>query len=401
MRWATWLLCWSVSMASAQDVEVALRMELPPSCEGAGIAEDVARRLGRDPFAGGDPEMRVRLGAEARGEGYSARVVLERGGRVLGVRRFEVDGCAELRDRAALILALVVDTQLPAIVAEERAAVRRRRRARRGRRASSEVSTSDPDSRRDRGAGSTTGGSRSDGATSSAGSSGASTSGGPASPASGGGSTSGADSGAGLGSSSGRAESDTASRSEAGFEERETRPEGIRTVTETQLALVGAGHLGWFPNLTGGGGVALGLRFGDRFALRTSVLAWAPSEETTNGLGARLHGVALRIAGCSGGDLGVARLGACATVEVGALSARGVGFDENDAVWRASLRAGLMVRLGVRAGRLRLGLAVGVDTPVLRDRFVFETATGGTGVAHDPPPVAGILAVSAGLALGE
>ncbi|MEM9074231.1 MAG: hypothetical protein AAGE52_37405 [Myxococcota bacterium] len=346
----------SDGFAERRPIVISFLRELPESCPGAGIAADVARRLGRDPFVAGEAEMRVRLRGTARARGWQVEVVVERRGVVQGTRRFEAATCAELGDRAALILALVVDTQVPVIVERERTRERRqriRRRQAERRRAEAEAEaqaqSTEPEPEPE---------------------------------------------------TEPEAEPETEPETEPEPEpDPEPMPPPERDALEAGLYLDGGGHVGWFPTLTPGGGVSVVLLFPKTWALHLRALAWGASDDRSDGRGVRLRGVAARVGLCPGAVVGVARLAGCLVIEPGALRAEGIGFDENESVWRASLRAGLEARLTLRFGAFRLAFALGIDAPLLRDRFTFEGADRSTGVAHDPAPVGGLLLLSIGAAI--
>ncbi len=307
--------------APPRAITVALDHSALEGCEAARLDDDLRRRLGRDAFVDATAaEFLVRVTASHDGEAHELGVLVEQRGRLLGERRVEAATCEELLDRAALIVALVVDTQLPGL---------------------------------------------------------------PPAPA----------------APSARSAPEV-EESEIEAPEVEEAPRAEPTRIELQLSLVGAGHVGWFPGVSGGGGLGAVLRIGELWSLHASALGWVPSERVVQEpITVRMFGGALRLGGCLGADADALHLAGCLTAELGVLRVEGQGLDEPASQVRASLRAGAELRATLALGGLRLGLGVGLDTPLLRDRYVFDDADRSTRVAHAPDPVAGIVSLSLGFAV--
>lgn len=321
-------------MAQVRPITVALAAEPNEECPLEGLADEVEVRLRREVFVdAADAEFVVRVQSLAPGIGR--RIVVEQLGRPIGERRVEVESCEELRDRTALIVALVVDTQLPLLPPVPEA--------------TTPVGDEGP----------------------------------PAVPAT---------------EAAGTPNAPTEETTTPEEPEAEPSPEPPEEPLEVQLALVGAAHVGWFPSVAGGAGLGVTVR-GRRWAVHADALGWVPDDSLVQEpVSMRLYGAALRLGGCGGGDFGRVHLAGCGVVEVGALRVEGRGLDEPEARWRFSLRGGPELRATLAIRALRLGLALGVDAPLVRDRFVFSDVDASTRVAHEPAVVGGIALLSVGLA---
>ena len=354
------LIPWAAA-AQVRPITVALASEPIEGCELDGLAADVERRLGRDVFGPErEAEFVVRVDGSTTEEGLGLRVVVEQLGRNMGERHVEVSSCEEMRDRAALIVALVVDTQLPRLPP---------------------VPSLTAAAGLDDGSGT------------------------PAadSPAGDTNDTNGTAEGASAedGGASTEASEPAASDAEVdeGIEESASGADLVGEPIEVQLSLVGAAHVGWFPSIAGGGGLGVAVR-GHRWTLRADAFGWLPDDSLVQEpVSIRIFGAALRLGGCVGGDLRALHLAGCAVVETGALRVEGRGLDDPDARWRFSLRGGLEARATLSVRAVRIGLAIGLDAPIVRDRFVFAEADASTQVAHEPGPVGGIALLSVGFAI--
>ncbi len=355
------LLLPGAAMAQVRPITVALEAEPSGDCTLDELAGEVETRLRREVFVGAaDAEFVVRVLPMAETPQLGRRIVVEQLGRPIGERRVEVESCEELRDRAALIIALVVDTQLPLLPPVPEATTP---------------------------AGDASGGASTGGAA-------ASDEGPiPAAPAE---ETSPADTMSPEGGDTTSPEEEAPEEFEEPEEEATAEPRG--EPLEVRLALVGAAHVGWFPSVAGGAGLGVAVR-GRRWAVHADALGWVPDDSLVQDpVSMRLYGAALRLGGCGGGDLGRVHLVGCGVVEVGALRVEGQGLDEPESLWRFSLRGGLEVRATLAIRALRLALALGVDVPLVRDRFVFSDADESTQVAHEPGLVGGIALLGVGLA---
>jgi hypothetical protein len=133
--------------------------------------------------------------------------------------------------------------------------------------------------------------------------------------------------------------------------------------------------------------------------------AYAP--ETDHELGsarrARLSLAWAGILGCLGERvLAWLALGGCAGLRGGALIGAGAGFDTSASgllPWLAASASGRA--RAVVAGPFGVELAIGLDVPLLRDRFVAGAPDGSIRHVHGPPPVAPFLALSLVLFAGE
>ena len=100
----------ATALAQTRAITVALDPSGVEGCDASGLAEDVEGRLGREAFVpAAEAEFRVRVMATSEDEVHAMGIVVEQRGRVIGERRAELSSCEELLDRAALIVALIVD----------------------------------------------------------------------------------------------------------------------------------------------------------------------------------------------------------------------------------------------------------------------------------------------------
>jgi hypothetical protein len=169
---------------------------------------------------------------------------------------------------------------------------------------------------------------------------------------------------------------------------------------ELRSAIGGALSVGLVPGVGLGVDVALLLTPGPGWpALIFEARMLAPSEQHDElGRGASFTAIDAHIGACPELELGIARIGGCAEIGGGALIVTPVALDAGPASVVSPM-------LGVRAlatGSLlprpvEIRLAIGVEIPLIRERFVRDRGTPAQTTIHEPAPVALVTGLQIGV----
>lgn len=167
----------------------------------------------------------------------------------------------------------------------------------------------------------------------------------------------------------------------------------------------GVAALGLMPGAAFGLGVGVGVKPPGFWYTELDGELWAPrrAESASGGSGSRfsLQTLELYLCPLALGSRGV-RVRLCVGQRVGRLVADGFGYDEDLHAPRVIYNPGMRARVSARiVGPLVVGAGVGLEAPLLRDRFVATRADGTTEQLYRMAPIVGTAAVLVGVRFGR